>query len=128
MPVCQEYAAGTEFVSIIHKIKIRMKNYENINLRDLSGNGDGNYAAFREKLMAVEQFPTIFVFKFILPAAEDGKVKIEEIFAHPSTRIRVKQSGGGKYESFTVETFVNSADQVISYYKEVGKQDKVVML
>lgn len=105
-----------------------MKNYENINLQDISGNQDGSYAAFREKLMAVEQFPTIFVFKFILPAAEDARPKVEEIFAHPSTRIHVKQSGGGKYESFTVETFAGSADQVINYYKEIGKLDKVILL
>lgn len=105
-----------------------MENYKNINLQDITEKSDGSYEVFREKLMAVEQFPTIFVFKFILPAAGNAKAKIEEIFAHPSTRIQVKQSGGGKYESFTVETFVNSADQVIDYYKEVGKLEKVVML
>ncbi|MCD8540473.1 MAG: DUF493 domain-containing protein [Leadbetterella sp.] len=105
-----------------------MKSYGNINLRDITDNGDGGFTAFREKLMAVEQFPTIFVFKFILPAAEEGKAKIESIFEHPSTKINVKQSGGGKYESFTVETFVNSADHVINYYREVGRLEKVVML
>ena len=110
------------------KISIKMKSYENIKLQDISGNDDGSYAAFREKLTAVEQFPTIYVFKFILPAAEEAKAKIERIFEHPSTKINVKHSGGGKYESFTVETFVNNADQVVSYYKEVGKLDKVVML
>ncbi len=105
-----------------------MENYKNINLRDITDERDGSYVAFRERLTAVEQFPTIFVFKFIVPAAGKARTTIGEIFAHPSTRIQVKQSGGGKYESFTVETFVNSADQVIDYYKEVGKLEKVVML
>ena len=105
-----------------------MEEYKNINLQELSGNSGSGYAAFREKLMAVEQFPTIFVFKFILPVTANGRAHIETIFAHPSTRIQERHSGGGKYASFTVETFVAHADQVIDYYKEVGKLERVMML
>lgn len=105
-----------------------MSNYENINLQDLTDKNENSYDVFKQKLMDVEKFPTIFVFKFIVPAAENAKEKIEKIFEHPSTKISVKHSGGGKYESFTVETFVNTADDVVNYYKEVGKINKVMML
>jgi putative lipoic acid-binding regulatory protein len=104
-----------------------MKNHENINLQDITGK-DSSYEVFKQKLIEVEQFPTLFVFKFIVPTAENAKSKIEKIFEHPSTKINTKNSGGGKYESFTVESFVNTADDVVNYYKEVGKIDKVMML
>lgn len=104
-----------------------MKNFDNINLKDITGD-DNSYEVFKDKLNEVEQFPTLFIFKFILPSSESAKGKIEKIFEHPSTKISIKNSGGGKYESFTVESFVNSADDVVNYYKEVGKLDKVIML
>jgi putative lipoic acid-binding regulatory protein len=104
-----------------------MKNHENIKLQDITGN-DSSYEVFKQKLMEVEQFPTFFIFKFIVPSVENAKTKIEKIFEHPSTKISTKSSGGGKYESFTVESFVNTADDVVNYYKEVSKIDKVIML
>ncbi len=99
----------------------------NINLQDITGD-DTTYDAFKQKLQEVEQFPTVFVFKFIVPQSEGAGEKIEEIFKHPSTKINVKESGQGKYKSYTVESFVSSADDVVKYYKEVGNLGKVIML
>lgn len=105
-----------------------MSNFENINLQDISGKNDNTYADFKEKLMAVEEFPSMYVFKFVVPTSDSATAQIEKIFEHPSTKITTKQSGGSKYESFTIQSFVKSADDVINYYKEVSKIDKVIML
>ncbi|TDQ75731.1 DUF493 domain-containing protein [Sphingobacterium yanglingense] len=106
-----------------------MKDLGNISIQDINQNdGVDFYASFREKLMDVEQFPTLYTFKFIVPATADNKQAIEAIFEHPSTKIQIKDSKTGKYNSLTVETFVNSADGVIAYYKKVSSIEKVIML
>ena len=104
-----------------------MNKFDNINIQDISGN-DSSYGDLKEKLNQVEEFPTFFVFKFIVPSASDAKEKIEKIFSHPSVKLHTKQSSGGKYESLTIEVFVNTADDVINYYKQVGTIEKVIML
>lgn len=106
-----------------------MKDLGNISVQDINQN-DGNdfYTSFREKLIDVEQFPTLYTFKFIVPATEENKQVIESIFEHPSTKIQIKDSKTGKYNSLSVETFVNSADDVIDYYKKVSSLEKVIML
>lgn len=106
-----------------------MSDFNNINIQDINSNeGTDFYSSFREKLMDVEQFPTLYTFKFIVPATEENKTKIETLFEHPSTKIQIKDSKTGKYNSLTVETFVNSADDVIDYYKKVSAIEKVIML
>lgn len=106
-----------------------MADLGNINIQDISENdGKDFYSSFREKLIDVEQFPTLYTFKFIIPATEEKKQAIEKIFEHPSTKIQTKESTTGKYNSLTVETFVNSADDVIDYYKKVSSIEKVIML
>lgn len=100
-----------------------------INVQDIEDNNGGDfYDNFREKLLSIEQFPSIYTFKFIVPSSEDNKDKIEKIFEHPSTQIQYKDSKTGKYHSLTVKTFVNNVDEVIAYYKKVGTIDKVIML
>ncbi len=110
-----------------------MSEFNNdIRIQDLSDGGNNNstdfYDNFRAKLNSVEQFPTIYTFKFIVPATEENKQTIEKLFEHPSTKIQVKDSKTGKYNSLTIETFVNSADDVIDYYKKVSSIEKVIML
>lgn len=99
----------------------------NISIQDISGS-DSTYEDLKLKLNQVEEFPSFFVFKFIVPSSTDAKDKIKEIFNHPSAKFNYKQSSKGKYESVTIEIFVLSADDVIKYYKEVGKIEKVIML
>lgn len=106
-----------------------MKDLSNIHIQDI--NEDTNtdaYASFKEKLADIEQFPTLYNFKFIVPASEKNTTDIEKIFEHPSTKITIKDSKTGKYNSLTVETFVNSADEVVEYYKKVSTIEKVIML
>ncbi len=101
----------------------------NIHIQDIpNDNNEDFYTSFKEKLMSVEQFPTLYTFKFIVPANPDTKADIENIFTHPSTKIQVKDSKTGKYTSLTIETFANTADEVINYYKSVSTIKNVIML
>lgn len=107
-----------------------MKDLSKINVQDIQQNTNDTdfYATFKEKLNEVEQFPSLYTFKFIVPASTNNTNEIEKIFEHPSTKIQVKDSKTGKYNSLTIETFVNTAEDVIDYYKKVSTIDKVIML
>ena len=102
----------------------------NINIEDIK---DGNnnqdfYTNFKQKLIDVEQFPSMYTFKFIVKADLEKIEEVKAIFTHGSTKISEKESSGGKYKSLTVETFVNYADEVVEYYKSVSKIESVIML
>lgn len=107
-----------------------MKDFNNINIQDINDNNENNdfYASFKEKLADTEDFPTLYTFKFIVPALASNKENIERIFEHPSTKVQIKDSKTGKYNSLTIETFVNSPDDIVEYYKKVSTIDKVIML
>lgn len=106
-----------------------MKDLNNIKIHDIQDNEGGDaYENFKQKLMGVEQFPTLYTFKFIVPAEQDAKQEIEALFTHPSTKMHSKDSKTGKYKSLTIETFVNTADDVIDYYKKVSSIKNVIMM
>jgi len=96
---------------------------------DIPGDNDNDfYKSFKEKLIDVEQFPTLYTFKFIVKADSDKVDRVKAIFQHASTKFSEKNSSGGKYLSITVETYVNTADDVIDYYKKVAEIPEVMML
>lgn len=102
---------------------------KNINVKDLNDDqGLDFWDNFKAKLLGVETFPSIYTFKFIVPNVAGNKETIEKIFEHPSTKIDSKDSKSGRYHSITVKSFVQTVDEVIRYYKEVGVIEKVIML
>ncbi len=109
-----------------------MTDFNNINIQDLPNNEANNandfYDNFRVKLNTVEQFPSLYTFKFIVKADQEKLDEVKAIFTHPSTKFAEKESSGGKYKSITVETFVSHAEDVIDYYKKVSKIESVIML
>lgn len=106
-----------------------MTDFRNIHFQDIPDDDNKDfYKSFKEKLHDVEQFPTLYTFKFIVKSELDQQNDIEKIFEHPSSKFSLKESSGGKYQSITVETYVNNPDEVIAYYQKVSKLDGVIML
>ncbi|MCT1526628.1 DUF493 domain-containing protein [Sphingobacterium hotanense] len=107
-----------------------MSDFNNINIKDIQdgNNGQDFYKNFREKLVEVEQFPSIYTFKFIAKTDSDQGEQVKALFTHSSAKFSEKSSSGGKYTSITIENFVNSADEVIEYYKKVAEIPGVMML
>ena len=110
-----------------------MSEFNNdIRLQDLPDDGNNNptdfYANFREKLNAVEQFPSIYTFKFIVKGGSEAQEQVKAVFTHESSKFSEKASSGEKYKSITVSTFVNDAEDVINYYKKVSEIESVIML
>ena len=101
----------------------------NININDFEDNDkQESYNSFKEKLESVEEFPSIYTFKFIVKTATDKEAQVKAIFQHPSVTFSEKSSAGGKYVSITIKCYVTNADEVIDYYKKVAEIPDVMML
>lgn len=86
------------------------------------------YKKLKLSLEETTEFPTKYMFKFIIPA-DDGKMsQIENIFNYTGAVIDKKSSKTGKYISLTVLVQMADADAIIVKYKEVSKVEGVISL
>jgi putative lipoic acid-binding regulatory protein len=80
--------------------------------------------SFREKLDQYHTWPSIYVFKFIVPTGKEDEVK--QLFPfHPAVEKLSKQ---GKYTSVTVEMMMPSADAVLDIYMKASKIEDIIAL
>lgn len=96
-------------------------------VNDLGGEKEEqSYATFKEKLEQVQQFPDLYVFKFIV---QGNPEKIAELrSALPDDDFIEQASKTGKYISITVKKWMQNADEVIAIYKKVGTIKDVMMM
>ncbi len=80
--------------------------------------------SFKELLDEVNDWPSEYVFKFIVPKA--GLASMQELFNEKE--IVVRASARGNYLSITLRETVESADEVVAVYKRVGDIDGVISL
>lgn len=78
------------------------------------------YRKLKSQLLDTSSWPSIYLFKFIVPT-DDQKIKgIENIFNNLGAVITTKKSKKGNYTSVSVNVKMQSPDAVIDKYKEVG--------
>jgi len=86
------------------------------------------YDKLKLSLENTTEFPTEYMFKFIIPT-DDKKVKeIKNIFNYSGVVINTKPSKTGKYKSLTIVITMKDADEIIRKYKEVSKVEGVISL
>jgi len=80
--------------------------------------------SFKDKLEQTHQWPSLFMFKFIVP--NDKVEQVKNLF--PKNILKEKPSKTGKYISVTAEVMVSSSDQVIQIYEDASKVDGLIAL
>ncbi|HEX6890899.1 MAG TPA: DUF493 family protein [Chryseolinea sp.] len=80
--------------------------------------------SFREKLEKHYAWPSLYVFKFIVPTGQQDQVK--NLF--PSHTAVEKLSKQGNYTSITIHMMMQSSDAVIEIYKRASLIDGIVAL
>lgn len=83
-----------------------------------------DFKAFKEKLEEVHTFPTLYMFKFIVP--KDKYSEVEALF--PKNDIAQKPSSSGKYISATIKVMMESSDHIVEIYQEAKKIEGIVSL
>lgn len=79
---------------------------------------DKQFDKLREQLNLQVSWPTIYMFKFIVPA-ENRKIALVESKFSDEAIITQNQSSNGKYVSITVKEVMLSAESIIEKYKEM---------
>jgi len=94
-----------------------------------NNNPEEFYKKLREQLEETSTWPNEYLYKFIVPSDTQKIVDLENIFDNMGAVISTKQSSKGKYTSISINLKMNSPDQVIEKYKEVGEKiDGVISL
>lgn len=89
---------------------------------------DEFYARLKEQLLENTDWPTNYLYKFIIPTDEKRIDQINTIFDNTGAVIESKKSKNGNYTSISITVHLNSPDEVISKYKEVSKVEGVISL
>jgi uncharacterized protein len=80
--------------------------------------------SFRTKLDQHYRWPSLYMFKFIVPAGKEAEVK--RLF--PLHTTREKSSREGKYTSVTVQIMAPSSDTVIEVYQKAAAIEGLIAL
>jgi putative lipoic acid-binding regulatory protein len=81
-------------------------------------NREEQFEQLRLTLNKEANWPTIYMFKFIIPADNRRIALVESKFSDEAI-ITQKESTNGKYISITVKEVMLSADSIIDKYKEM---------
>lgn len=81
-------------------------------------------AAFKEKLEASTSFPTLYMFKFIVPNGREHEVAS----LLPNNDMLLKHSAKGTYVSATIKVMMPSSDAIIEVYERAANIEGVIAL
>ena len=80
--------------------------------------------SFRQKLDQHYAWPSLYIFKFIVPQGKEAQVKA--IFPLHTTSERASRQG--KYTSVTVQMMMPSSDAVIDIYRQAAAIEGLIAL
>lgn len=86
------------------------------------------YGRLKEELLRGTEWPSTYLYKFIVPSDSDKTGRIEAIFDNTGAVIETRKSKTGKYTSLSITVHLESPDDVIEKYIEVGKIEGVISL
>lgn len=86
------------------------------------------YKRLKKQLAENTQWPSNYLYKFIVPSDALKIKQIEEIFDNTGAVIESKQSKKGTYTSLSVTVYLEDPDAVIEKYKQVGTVEGVISL
>lgn len=86
-----------------------------------------NYDDLRAKLNAGNQWPQIYMFKFIVPS-DNHKIALVESLFSGDAEIKLLPSSGGKYTSVTSRVVMLDAEQIIETYKKAAEIEGIISL
>ncbi|MGB1032361.1 MAG: DUF493 family protein [Flavobacteriales bacterium] len=81
----------------------------------------------REKLEEHHDWPSVYMFKFVIPTDPEKIEQIHNIFGE-SVEYRERLSKNGNYTSITIREMILKVDVIFDRYREVNKIDGVISL
>lgn len=84
------------------------------------------YAKLKE-LLADQNFPLMYPFKFIIKEDQDKMVKIKRVFDE-TAEYSIRKSKNGNYSSITIKQMMMSTDDIINRYQMLENIEGVISL
>lgn len=81
-------------------------------------------SAFKKQLDDHYEWPSKYLFKFIVPSGREGE--FEGIF--PGEVLKFRSSKGGKYVSISADVVMTSSEEVMDIYRKAYKIEGVISL
>jgi uncharacterized protein len=81
----------------------------------------------RQRLNEIHRWPSIYMFKFILPSDQERIIALKLIFGE-SAEFRERLSGKGNYTSVTVREMMLDADSIFDRYTKASTIEGIISL
>ena len=88
---------------------------------------DDRLKKIKESLDEVYDWPSVYVFKFILPTVPNKEEELLSCFSE-EVDVAVKRSKNAKYTSFTLKEVILTSDEVIERYSKASKIEGIFSL
>ena len=85
------------------------------------------YSNLKQKLEEQHEFPTLYLFKFIIPADNHKLALVESLFG-TEAQVTTRQSSSNKFVSISAKEVMITADSIIEVYKEAEKIEGIISL
>ncbi len=86
------------------------------------------YIKLKNQLDETTQFPSDYMYKFIVPSDGNQLNQIQKIFDQKNAVITERKSKTGKYISVSIVINLVNSNAVISYYKKTEKIKGIISL
>lgn len=86
------------------------------------------YKRLKEQLETTSTWPSVYLFKFIVPNEEAKILSVENAFNNMGAIIQTKTSSKGNYTSVSINVPMDNPDQVIEKYVEVSLIEGIISL
>ncbi len=83
-----------------------------------------SFDAFKEKLDNEHNWPTTYMFKFVVPVLKESEFRA----LFPAFTFETKHSKTGKYISFTMKREMHSSDEIVDIYLRAKEIDGLIAL
>ncbi len=88
---------------------------------------EAKWKSLEEKL-AQDEWPLVYLFKFIVPADNERIAQLEELFNTTEAQVTMRTSKKGNFVSISAKEMMISPQKVIERYKEAAKIEGVISL
>ena len=80
------------------------------------------YEKLKKTLEETSEWPSDYIFKFIIPSDQEAIEKLKHIFDDENAQINTRSSSKGKFTSVSIRLVVENPDLIVEKYKQVGHQ------
>ena len=86
------------------------------------------YVRLKEELSTTSEWPSEYLYKFIVPTDKDKIIEVENAFNNLGAVIKTSQSKTGKYTSVSVNVRMENPEAVIEKYIALSNIEGIISL